>query len=81
MKQIITKGPSERYLVDLINIKDNINDKNPNYKYFLDIITHYSKLVWSYLLNTKNTKEVLTNINEFICINGVQKNLQNALGK
>ena len=81
IKQIITKGPRERYVVDLVDIKENINDKNSNYKYILNIIDHYSKLVGSFLLYTKTSKEVLTKINDFICLNGEPKILQCDHGK
>ena len=35
IKQIITKGPRERYVVDLVDINEEINDNKKLYKYIL----------------------------------------------
>ncbi len=47
IKQIITKGPRERYVIDLVKITSNIIDNNNIYRYIINIIDHYSKLVGS----------------------------------
>ena len=60
------KGPGERFVVDLVDIDEDINDAKRTYKYILNIIDHYSKLVGSYLLKNKNANEVLIKINDFI---------------
>ena len=73
IKQIITKGPRERFLVDLVDINEEINDNKKLYKYILNIIDHYSKLVGSYLLKNKSGKDVLFKINDFIGHYGIQK--------
>ena len=66
IKQIITKGPRERFVVDLVDINEEINDNKKLFKYILNIIDHYSKLVGSYLLKNKSANEVLLKINDFI---------------
>ena len=81
IKQIITKGPRERYVVDLVEINEEIQDSNKVYKYILNIIDHYSKLVGSYLLNKKTAKDVLNKINDFICHYGNPGILQCDHGK
>ena len=81
IKQIITKGPRERYVVDLVDINEEINDNKKLYKYILNIIDHYSKLVGSYLLKHKSANEVLVKINDFIGHYGTPKILQTDHGK
>ena len=81
IKQIITKGPRERYVVDLVDINEEINDNKKLYKYILNIIDHYSKLVGSYLLKHKSANEVLVKINDFIGHYGTPKILQTGHGK
>ena len=81
IKQIISKGPRERYVVDLVDIDEEIQDGNKQYKYILNIIDHYSKLVGSYLLNKKTAKDVLFKINDFICHYGQPGILQCYHGK
>ena len=61
IKQMITKGPRERYVVSLVDIDEEINDIKIEYQYILNIIDHYSKLVGSYLLK-KTAEEVLIKI-------------------
>ncbi len=81
VKQIISKGPRERFVVDLVDIDEDINDSKRTYKYILNIIDHYSKLVGSYLLKNKNANEVLMKINDFIGHYGTPKILQADHGK
>ena len=42
IKQIISNGPRERYVVDLVDINEEIQNGNNEYKYILNIIAHYS---------------------------------------
>ena len=81
ISQIISKGPRERYVVDLVDIKENLIDKSHSFKYILNIIDHYSKLVGSYLLIKKTSSEVLNHINDFIGHYGEPKILQCDHGK
>ena len=50
IKKIISKGPGKRFVVDLLDIDKDINNTKRMYKYILNIIDHYSKLVDSYPL-------------------------------
>ena len=81
VKQIISNCPKERYVVDLINITPDINDKEKKYKYIMNIIDHYSKLVGSYILENKNSKNVLYGIHNFISLYGEPKILQSDNGR
>ena len=76
IKQILTNKPRDRYVMDLTDIKPNINDKKYNFKYILNIIDHYSKLTGSYLLVKKEANEVLNALNNFISIYGSPSSLQ-----
>ena len=38
--QIFSNGPRERYVTDLINVTTDIDDKNHNYKFIINIIDH-----------------------------------------
>ena len=49
--QILSNGPRERYVTDLINVTNDIDDKKHTFNFNLNIIDHYSKLVGSYLFN------------------------------
>ena len=71
--QIISKKSKERYVIDLTDITNDINDENYNYKFILNIIDHYSKFCGSNLLKTKRVDEVLICINDFICRYGEPK--------
>ena len=51
--QILSNGPRERYVTDLINVTNVIDDKKHTFNFNLNIIDHYSKLVGSYLLIKK----------------------------
>ena len=47
-----------------------------NYKYIFDIIDHHSKLCGSYLLETKESNEIVLCLNDFILHNGNPKIIQ-----
>ena len=81
IKQIISKGPRERYVVDLVDITDNIDDNKREFRYIMNIIDHYSKLVGSYLVRKKTAKEILNHINNFISLYGEPGILQCDHGK
>ena len=49
---ILSKGPKDRYVVDLWYPPEELSGKS-NYHYVLDIIDHFSRFCQSYLLNTK----------------------------
>ncbi len=49
---IIENGPHNRYVADLWYLPKEIIE-NSNYKYVLDIVEHFSKWYYGYLLNTK----------------------------
>ena len=67
--------------MDITYIDDSIIDTNYEYKYIINIIDHYSKLLGSYLLKSKSSKEVLKYINKFICSYGIPKYIQSDNGK
>ena len=46
--QIITTKPRESYVLDLQEIKNHLQDEEKKYKYFFNIIEHYSKLTGSF---------------------------------
>ena len=74
--KIISIGPRELYVTDLIKVTPEIVDKKKFYNFILNIIDHYSKLVGSYLLVNKTAISVLNYINNFISIYGVPNILQ-----
>ena len=76
IKQIISKVPGERFVVVLVDIDEDINGAKRVYKYILNIINYYSKLVGSNLLKNKNPNEVLMKINDYIGHYRTQKILQ-----
>lgn len=55
--QIIAHKPRERYVLDLQNINNNLQDKEHKYKYFFNIIEHYSKLLVAILLKIKMPRQ------------------------
>ena len=71
---ILSKGPRDRYVVDLWYLPDDLIGKS-NYHYVLDIIDHFSKFCQSYLLNTKESLEVFCKIRLFIENYGIPKYL------
>ena len=81
VKQIISNCPKERYVVDLINITPDIDNKEKKYKYIMNIIDHYSKWVGSYILENKNAKNVLYGIHNFISLYEEPKILKSDNGR
>ena len=57
-KIIIENGPHYRYVVDLWTLPKEIANAT-KYKYILDIVDHFSKWYYGYLLYTKEAKEIL----------------------
>ena len=56
IRQIITSWSKERYVVDLIDVTPDINDKNKKFNYIMNIIDHHSKLLGLFLLEKKLQK-------------------------
>ena len=79
--QIISNGPKDRYVMDLVDVSSDIQDNKKYYKYIMNIIDHYSKLVGSFLLEKKTAQNVLYAINEFISLYGEPNILQCDNGK
>ena len=79
-KIIIENGPHYRYVADIWTLPKEIASTT-KYKYILDIVDHFSKWYYGYLLHTKEAKEILKNI-EIFCENfGNPKILQTDNGK
>ena len=57
-KIIIESGPHYRYIADLWQLPKDIS-KDTGYKYILDIVDHFSKWYYGYLLKSKEGEEVL----------------------
>ena len=55
-KIIIENGPHYRYVADIWTLPKEIANLT-NYKYILDIVDHFSKWYYGYLLHTKEAKE------------------------
>ena len=79
-KIIIENGPHYRYVADLWYLPKEIIE-NSNYKYVLDIVDHFSKWYYGYLLNTKEGPDVLKKIEIFIENFGKPTILQTDNGK
>ena len=60
-KQIIMSKPKDRYLMDLTYIPIELIENN-QYKYILNVIDHFSKFLFSYLLINKNTKSIVSKL-------------------
>ena len=78
--QIFSNGPRERYVTDLINVTNDIDDNKHTFNFIMNIIDHYSKLVGSYLLIKKTAINVVNCINSFISIYGEPTILQCDIG-
>ena len=65
IKQIIDERPHYRYQTDIWYL-DNEFKINTQYEYCLDIVEHFSKWCYSYLLPDKSMKLVLSKIKLFI---------------
>ena len=74
-KIIIDNGPHYPYIVDLWTIP-KIIAKNTNFKYIIDIVDHFSKWYYGYLLTSKKAEEVFNKIEIFIENFGKPKILQ-----
>ena len=74
-KIIIENGPHYRYIADLWTIPKEIS-LEIDYKYILDIVDHFSKWYYGYLLKSKNADEVLIHIENFCELFGYPKILQ-----
>ena len=74
-KIIIENGPHYRYVADIWNIPKEISKKT-EYNYILDIVDHFSKWYYGYLLKTKTKEEVLKKIEIFCELFGTPKILQ-----
>ena len=79
-KIIIENEPHYRYVADLWHLPKKITQL-VGYKYILDIVDHFSKWYYGYLLYTKEAEEVLKNIEMFIENFGKPKILQTDNGK
>ena len=53
--QIITYYPKQRFIMDLTELHDELNEKK---KSLLNIIGHFSKLGISFLINNKESKTI-----------------------
>ena len=65
IKIIIENGPHYRYVADIWYLPKEIADK-VDYKYILDIVDHFSKWYYGYLLYSKDGEEILKNIEKYI---------------
>ena len=61
LKQIIDEGPHYRYEADIWYLDEELKENN-NYKYCLDIIDHFSKWLYCYLLTDKTMALVTSKI-------------------
>ena len=66
--KIITNGSKIRYqaYIRYVPVELKVNNE---YNYFLDIIDHFSKWLYSYLLKSKDSELVVSKIKSFININ------------
>ena len=60
-KQIIMSKPKDRYLMDITYIPIELIENN-EYKYNLNVIDHFSKFLFSFLLKNKNAKSIVSNL-------------------
>ena len=65
IKIILDNGPHYRYVADLWYLNQDIRDIT-DYNYVLDIIDHFSKWYYGYLLKTKEAEEVLKKIDTYM---------------
>ena len=72
--QIITHYPKERYLVDITELPDELNNDNKSL-YLLNLINHYSKFWMSYIIKNKNAKTVKEKIKLAFECNGYLEEL------
>lgn len=74
-KIIIEEGPYFRYIADLWELPIEIFEAS-GYKNIIDIIDHFSKWYYGYLLTNKEAKNVLNKIEQYILSFGLPKILQ-----
>ena len=74
-KIIIENGPHYRYVADIWTLPKEIANLT-NYKYILDIVDHFSKWYYGYLLHSKEAKEILKKLEIFFENFGAPKILQ-----
>ena len=79
MKILIDQGPKYRYIVDTLNLTDDLSTVT-EYLYGLDIIEHFSKFYHCYLLENKTANLVLSKIQLFIKEKGKCKIIQSDRG-
>ena len=74
-KIIKTYGPHIRYQANLWYLPEELKINN-NYLYVLDIIDHFSKWSYSFLLKNKEAKLVTVKIKAFLVMNGIPEVFQ-----
>ena len=75
IKVVIENGPHYRYVADIWTLPKDIASQS-NYKYILDIVDHFSKWYYGYLLKSKKCEEILKYIEMFCELFGAPKILQ-----
>ena len=61
IKQILDQGPHFHYQADLWYLDEPLKQNN-NYEYVMDVIDHFSKYLFSFLLTNKSSSLVLSKI-------------------
>ena len=79
-KTIIFDEPKDRYVIDLTDLPNNIDNEN-KFKHLCNIIDHFSKLCKSYLLINKSSFGILLCIKDFFGIYGKPKSLGSDNGR
>lgn len=73
-KQIIFTKPFERFIGDLTELPAELVEKT-NYKYQFNLIDHFSKYSFSYILNNKSADTILRCLKECFEKNGIPEEL------
>ena len=63
-RQLIFTHPNERLLADLTELPYELKENN-EYNFLLNIIDHFSKYSWCYLLKNKKSETVFHYINDY----------------
>ena len=71
-KQIIFTKPFERFIGDLTELPAELVEKT-NYKYQFNLIDHYSKYSFSYILNNESADTILQCLKECFEKNGISE--------
>lgn len=79
-KQIISKYPMERILLDITYLTYKDNKNNCIKKYILNIVDHFSKFDYSFVQNSKSSKKVQDNFKIYLEKCGIPKNVQTDKG-